>query len=322
MSNDLKRKRWSACGVCHGCLATDCGECINCLDKSKFGGQGVRKQSCVVRRCVRSNSCSRTYSNSSSGTALADGGAPDRRALGQLPGGGSATVGDDPERALFWAAVSGCLALNSQHAASEDDEGSTSHPISTQDRDSSSASPRTSSPTHSLSDSDDRSHRGHMRPNGSSGMASAMGRSLPAWGAGAGERAGALPYSTQRTSPLIATAGVGGADSFCCYLASVMASDKRLQAQPLIVRAVERAGLLDTRHAMAVGAMGQVAKLADSLVDPSLARTLYSGLVGASTALPAPPPRVMTPAERRAGDEGASALSIRRTMVEQPAMMR
>ena len=74
-SQDNKRKRWTSCGVCTACLATDCGakrprkpacapakprlrlaptddslpprssnhdagECINCLDKSKFGGQG------------------------------------------------------------------------------------------------------------------------------------------------------------------------------------------------------------------------------------------------------------------------------------------
>ena len=90
MSHDSKRKRWTACGVCTACLATDCGpsparrarpfspalkrrtslkrpqtlvcrvltvcvfvsrgairgcawagDCINCLDKSKFGGQGA-----------------------------------------------------------------------------------------------------------------------------------------------------------------------------------------------------------------------------------------------------------------------------------------
>ena len=30
----------------------DCGECIPCKDKPKFGGPGVRKQGCEMRRCV------------------------------------------------------------------------------------------------------------------------------------------------------------------------------------------------------------------------------------------------------------------------------
>ena len=29
------------------------GECINCQDKTKYGGLGVRKQSCLARRCTR-----------------------------------------------------------------------------------------------------------------------------------------------------------------------------------------------------------------------------------------------------------------------------
>ncbi len=27
----------------------ECGACINCLDRSKFGGLGLRKQACVKR---------------------------------------------------------------------------------------------------------------------------------------------------------------------------------------------------------------------------------------------------------------------------------
>ncbi|KAJ8273198.1 hypothetical protein GJAV_G00098840 [Gymnothorax javanicus] len=40
------------CGRCKGCLhEDDCGECINCLDKPKFGGPNTKRQCCVHRRC-------------------------------------------------------------------------------------------------------------------------------------------------------------------------------------------------------------------------------------------------------------------------------
>ena len=38
------------CGHCSNCRKKDCGDCIQCLDKPKFGGSGVRKQSCNRRR--------------------------------------------------------------------------------------------------------------------------------------------------------------------------------------------------------------------------------------------------------------------------------
>ena len=41
------------CRQCAGCLTLDCGECINCLDKPKFGGPGTRRHACVVRVCER-----------------------------------------------------------------------------------------------------------------------------------------------------------------------------------------------------------------------------------------------------------------------------
>jgi len=44
-------KRQIACGGCAACSREDCGECINCLDKPKFGGAGRSKQRCVKRRC-------------------------------------------------------------------------------------------------------------------------------------------------------------------------------------------------------------------------------------------------------------------------------
>ena len=42
------------CRQCDGCLKqNDCGRCINCKDKPKFGGNGVRKQKCLKRCCKR-----------------------------------------------------------------------------------------------------------------------------------------------------------------------------------------------------------------------------------------------------------------------------
>ncbi|XP_029299572.1 histone-lysine N-methyltransferase 2B [Cottoperca gobio] len=42
------------CGCCRGCLiAEDCAECVNCLDKPKFGGPNTKRQCCVYRKCDR-----------------------------------------------------------------------------------------------------------------------------------------------------------------------------------------------------------------------------------------------------------------------------
>ena len=45
------RRRAASCGQCDACLRDDCGKCINCLDKPKYGGPGCRKQSCMFKRC-------------------------------------------------------------------------------------------------------------------------------------------------------------------------------------------------------------------------------------------------------------------------------
>ncbi|KAM6967509.1 LOW QUALITY PROTEIN: histone-lysine N-methyltransferase 2B [Aplochiton taeniatus] len=40
------------CGVCKGCNhEDDCGKCMNCLDKPKFGGPNTKRQCCVFKRC-------------------------------------------------------------------------------------------------------------------------------------------------------------------------------------------------------------------------------------------------------------------------------
>ena len=52
----MKRKR---CGTCTGCKHIhDCGMCIFCKDKPKYGGPGKRKQCCELRKCIQiSNKC-------------------------------------------------------------------------------------------------------------------------------------------------------------------------------------------------------------------------------------------------------------------------
>ncbi|KAM3873090.1 histone-lysine N-methyltransferase 2B [Diretmus argenteus] len=58
-SSFMKRKglgpfgyRSRRCGVCKGCNhEDDCGECMNCLDKPKFGGPNTKRQCCVYKRC-------------------------------------------------------------------------------------------------------------------------------------------------------------------------------------------------------------------------------------------------------------------------------
>ncbi|KAG7475380.1 histone-lysine N-methyltransferase 2B isoform X1 [Solea senegalensis] len=58
-SNFVKKKglgpfgyRSRRCGVCKGCNhEDDCGKCINCLDKPKFGGPNTKRQCCVYKRC-------------------------------------------------------------------------------------------------------------------------------------------------------------------------------------------------------------------------------------------------------------------------------
>ena len=45
----LKKQR---CNMCTNCKRQDCGQCINCKDKPKFGGNGLRKRSCVSKSCL------------------------------------------------------------------------------------------------------------------------------------------------------------------------------------------------------------------------------------------------------------------------------
>ena len=55
-NGNRKRKRLEAraprCGECENCKKADCGLCINCLDKPKFGGKGLRKKACIKKACT------------------------------------------------------------------------------------------------------------------------------------------------------------------------------------------------------------------------------------------------------------------------------
>ena len=50
-----KAGRMQPCKACASCLRADCGTCKNCVDKPKFGGLGMRKQLCVLRKCENPN---------------------------------------------------------------------------------------------------------------------------------------------------------------------------------------------------------------------------------------------------------------------------
>lgn len=50
------RKRISRCGECAGCLSDDCMACGHCKDMKKYGGPGLRKQSCKNRKCINPRS--------------------------------------------------------------------------------------------------------------------------------------------------------------------------------------------------------------------------------------------------------------------------
>ncbi|GAB1603167.1 histone-lysine N-methyltransferase 2A-like isoform X2 [Argonauta hians] len=47
----MRRRRKVRCKQCEGCVADDCGTCVYCLDKPKYGGKNVIKQACINRRC-------------------------------------------------------------------------------------------------------------------------------------------------------------------------------------------------------------------------------------------------------------------------------
>ena len=59
----VRRKR---CGKCSACLRSDCGSCVFCKDKPKFGGAGKKKKCCALKRCQMFSSSEITVTTRSS----------------------------------------------------------------------------------------------------------------------------------------------------------------------------------------------------------------------------------------------------------------
>ena len=246
-----------------------------------------------MRRCVRMTSNTNGSGSGSKGGA--------GRMSRELSNSSLSTYGDpyssstdsdgrarsnDSEQALFWAAVSGCLALNGNeketgglsggggggertgpygNPSARDEELSTRGTLSF--RDSSSASPRGSSPTHS-NDSDDPRGGSYRRMYLDHDYASVYSGSL------------ARAPSNQSNGT--------GADSFCCKLATVLASDKRLGAQPIALRALQKAGMVDRNACSSAPSALSSAGLASHLLDPQKASILAAHLAAVAGPVAAP----------------------------------
>ena len=48
----IEIKKVMKCRKCVNCIRYDCGKCINCKDKYCFGGNNIRKKSCIKRKCL------------------------------------------------------------------------------------------------------------------------------------------------------------------------------------------------------------------------------------------------------------------------------
>jgi len=118
----VKRRRSASCGTCAACVREDCGRCINCVDKPKFGGQGIRKQSCIHKRCSQPKG------------AANDDARDEPRRIPLLEAGNTPTLPksimkacereydafsqeEEEEDPMFWSAVEGCMALFSKSHA-------------------------------------------------------------------------------------------------------------------------------------------------------------------------------------------------------------
>jgi len=99
-----KRKRTVACGHCDACGRDDCGTCLNCLDKPKFGGQGIRKQSCLERKCRFPTSATITTLTVST---------PDEPTYAEPRAPPKPANRDRQEWDEFWGAVDCCMRLQS-----------------------------------------------------------------------------------------------------------------------------------------------------------------------------------------------------------------
>ncbi|KDO27455.1 hypothetical protein SPRG_07044 [Saprolegnia parasitica CBS 223.65] len=70
-SGSRAKKRVTRCGKCPGCLAGDCMECGHCQDMKKYGGPGLRKQSCKNRKCTNPQVMTGSSSSTAASAATA-----------------------------------------------------------------------------------------------------------------------------------------------------------------------------------------------------------------------------------------------------------
>ncbi len=77
------RKRGRRCKECVGCKRDDCGKCIYCLDKPKFGGPGKKKQSCLLRTCsnFEHEHAPAYYSRKEKGASSTNGDTPKKKVI-------------------------------------------------------------------------------------------------------------------------------------------------------------------------------------------------------------------------------------------------
>ena len=69
MDNGGRRKQ-RRCKECAGCLRPDCGMCRYCVDMKKFGGSGVLRQACLLRKCENLSYGTLDRPNGGRGTAM------------------------------------------------------------------------------------------------------------------------------------------------------------------------------------------------------------------------------------------------------------
>ena len=51
--SNIERRRRIRCRTCEPCVRDDCGDCKYCKDMKKFGGQGISKQCCLKKQCIK-----------------------------------------------------------------------------------------------------------------------------------------------------------------------------------------------------------------------------------------------------------------------------
>ena len=52
VTQKVKKKRFVKCNNCEACKSPECGECIYCKDKPRYGGPNLKRQACSRQRCL------------------------------------------------------------------------------------------------------------------------------------------------------------------------------------------------------------------------------------------------------------------------------